>query len=118
MAKRTGPVKHDSLTGASNAEFDLAADPFNQRPKNVKDNKGLLKKRVDAARSDGRLNIAAMGLKSIPDEVLNMYDYDQMAESKITWNETVDLVRLVAADNELDAIPDHVFPDTNPREAA
>lgn len=99
------------LDGSNEFEFDLAVDPFNSKPK---DNKGLLRKRIDAARSDGRLNIAAMGLKSIPDEVLTMYDAAEMAESKISWSESVDLVRFIAADNEIDTITDDIFPDIDP----
>ena len=93
---------------AKKGDFDLAADPFNQRPK---DNKGLLNKRLDAARLDGRLNIAALSLTEIPDEVLRMYDADAMAASNIAWNEAVDLVRLNAADNELTTVSDNAFPD-------
>lgn len=89
-------------------EFDLTSDPFNAKPK---DNKGLLMKRIDAARADGRLNIAAMGLKDIPGEVLRMYDSDEMAKSNITWSETVDLTRFMAADNEFEIVSDNIFPD-------
>ncbi|KAL1302869.1 hypothetical protein AAFC00_003197 [Neodothiora populina] len=101
--------------GNEDLEFDLAIDPFNARPK---DNKGLLLKRIDAARADGRLNIAAMGLKQIPDEVLRMYDAEEMTKSKLTWSETVDLTRLVAADNEFEIISDEIFPDIDNEAAA
>lgn len=50
-----------------------------------------------------------MGLKNIPDEVLNMYD--QQEDSKMNWSQMTDLVRFVAADNDLDMISDAVFPD-------
>ncbi|GAB7355070.1 hypothetical protein MBLNU459_g5660t1 [Dothideomycetes sp. NU459] len=101
--------------GSNESEFDLATDPFNSRPK---DNKGLLRKRIDAARADGRLNIAAMGVKSIPLEVLTMYDADQMTESKLSWSESVDLVRFIAADNEIETIADDIFPDLDPATVA
>lgn len=103
------------VDGSAEYEFDLSADPFNARPK---DNNGLLLKRIDAARADGRLNIAAMGLKTIPGEVLRMYDADEMAKSKINWNETVDLTRLIAADNEIETIADEIFPDLDAESAA
>jgi Leucine-rich repeat (LRR) protein len=95
-------------------DFGLSDDPFNQgmRPD---ENKGLLKKRVDSARADGRLNIAAMGLTEIPAEVLNMYDlaaYDGGG----SWAESVDLTRFIAADNNFEYISDEVFPDIDPRD--
>lgn len=69
----------------------------------------MLRKRVDAARADGRLNIAAMGLSVMPEEVLNMYEYDPDANT--AWGEVVDLATIVAADNELQNLPDSMFPD-------
>ena len=74
-------------------------------------NKGLLRKRVAYARADGRLNIAAMGLKEIPIEVLNMYNADTIDDGEGAWYENVDLVRLVAADNEFEYIGEDIFPD-------
>lgn len=75
-------------------------------------NKGLLRKRVASARADGRLNIAAMGLKEMPSEVLNMYNADAINVDTGAWYESVDLVRLVAADNEFETLSEDVFPDT------
>jgi len=100
---------------SSLGEFDLDTDPFNQRPK---DNKGVLRQRIEAARADGRLNIAAMGLSEIPEDVLHMYDADQMQDSKVSWNESVDLSRFIAADNQLTALFDDVFPDIDPGTSA
>ena len=74
-------------------------------------NKGLLRKRVASARADGRLNIAAMGLKEMPIEVLNMYNTDTMDADEGAWYESVDLVKLVAADNEFENIGEDIFPD-------
>ena len=74
-------------------------------------NKGLLRKRVASARADGRLNIAAMGLKDMPSEVLNMYDPDMVDPSDGAWYESVDLVRLLAADNEFESLGEEQFPD-------
>lgn len=50
-----------------------------------------------------------MGLKNIPDEVLSMYD--QQEDSNMNWSQMTDLVRFVAADNDLETISDTVFPD-------
>jgi Leucine-rich repeat (LRR) protein len=87
-------------------------DPFNQLPKDS--NKSVLQKKVDTARQTGSLNIAAMGLSTIPDEVMTMYDYDP--NSSIDWYESVDLVKFIAADNELVSLPDEAFPDIDPQE--
>ncbi|MCJ1450271.1 hypothetical protein MMC28_000600 [Mycoblastus sanguinarius] len=74
-------------------------------------NKGLLRKRIAMARADGRLNIAALGLAEIPPEVMKMYDSETVGPGDGAWYESVDLVRMVAADNEIEHISDQVFPD-------
>jgi hypothetical protein len=92
------------------ATFDFGLDdPFNQGSKG---GKSLLRQRVDAARMDGRLNIAALGLSEIPDDVLNMYKYDPNDDS-IAWGEIVDINIIVAADNDIGAIQDDMFPDVD-----
>jgi hypothetical protein len=124
-AKRAAASKQVSSAAMGNKEevpviasgtfdFGLSDDPFNQHA-SQKGPKGLLRKRIDSARSDGRLNIAAMGFKVIPEEVMNIYNMESMDGS---WAEAVDLTRFVAADNELELIGDDVFPDIDPREAA
>jgi hypothetical protein len=92
-------------------EPNAHADPFNTK---AKDGRSLIQKRVDVARTEGRLNIAAMNLKEIPVEVLNMYDSEFNKDSEIPWNEVVDLVRFVAADNEIETIADDAFPNVDP----
>jgi len=37
--------------------------------------------------------------------------YDQREDSNMNWSQMTDLVRFVAADNELDTISDDIFPD-------
>jgi Leucine-rich repeat (LRR) protein len=69
-----------------------------------------LRKRIASARTDGRLNIAALGLTEIPREVLNMYN---AGVGDGAWYESVDLVRLIAADNEIEILQDGTFPDDN-----
>ena len=76
---------------------------------------GLLRKRIDMARKDGRLNIAAMNLNDFPREVLTMYDFDTMNTSDGEWYESVDVRRLNAAENELQNI-DELFPDQSAEE--
>lgn len=92
--------------GGSFGGADLE-DPFNQLPKGS--NNLALRKRVEGARASGTLNIAAMSLTEIPKEVLTMYEFDPNSASN--WFENVDLVKFIAADNELSQIPDTVFPD-------
>lgn len=96
-------------------DFGLVDDPFNQNT-GQDGGKGLLRKRIDAARTDGRLNIAAMALKEIPDEVMNMYNLESISSQGGSWAESVDLTRFVAADNELERLGEDIFPDVDPRE--
>jgi hypothetical protein len=102
---------------AGTFDFGLSDDPFNQQM-NQNGAKGLLRKRIDAARTDGRLNIAAMGFKEIPEEVMNMYSLESVGTQDGAWAESVDLTRFVAADNEFELISDDVFPDVDPRDVA
>ncbi|KAI9827839.1 MAG: hypothetical protein M1832_004328 [Thelocarpon impressellum] len=103
-AEPSGDLRADGF------EFDLPPGPGQGG------NKGLLRKRVDAARTDGRLNIAAMGLKEVPDEVMKMYDLEAVDTSGPAWYESVDLIRFVAADNELEVIAPEIFPDLDARD--
>ena len=108
-AHRSAGVKatSDVPTTPVSYEFEGAADPFNQSPQVDQ----TLSRRLDNARRDGFLNIAALGLKSIPDDVLEMYDAKAMEASAVPWNETVDLTRFNAGDNEIAILSDDVFPD-------
>ena len=57
-----------------------------------------LHKRITSAKSDGKLDISGMRLKVFPQAVLEM---DSIIDGP-AWYESVDLVRLNAADNELE----------------
>ncbi|MCJ1392011.1 hypothetical protein MMC18_004878 [Xylographa bjoerkii] len=59
----------------------------------------VLRKRIDIAKTEGKLNIAALGLTEIPRDVLHMYEHND--DGSVAWYETVDLTRLNAADNEI-----------------
>ncbi|KAK4187420.1 hypothetical protein QBC35DRAFT_234004 [Podospora australis] len=98
-------------------DFGLHNDPFNQH-RDDKAQEKVLRGRLEAARTSGRLNIAAMGLREIPADVLNMYNLESIGQSGGAWAESVDLTRFVAADNELEMIADSVFPDVDPQEMA
>ena len=93
-------------------EHDEHDDPFNLRRGEQAGTK-VLQQRVSAARTSGRLNIAALNLKEIPPEVLKMYDLESIGTNDGSWAESVDLTRLVAADNELERLDDDHFPDTS-----
>ncbi|KAI0843840.1 hypothetical protein F5Y00DRAFT_256498 [Daldinia vernicosa] len=98
-------------------DFGLSDDPFGQRQFESA-NRKVMQSRIDTARTTGRLNIAAMGLKEIPTEVLKMYDLESVDRPGSSWAESVDLTRFVAADNELETIDDAIFPDTDPSDFA
>ncbi|KAL2126717.1 hypothetical protein VTI74DRAFT_345 [Chaetomium olivicolor] len=100
----------------SGFDFSLSHDPFNQH-RDDKSQAKVLKSRLQTARTSGRLNIAAMGLREIPVDVLNMYNLESIGLGS-AWAESVDLTRFVAADNELEMISDAVFPDVDPQELA
>jgi hypothetical protein len=116
LARKSSGAKHSLQASEDVAvampDFDAAhEDPFNQLPKG---GASVIRRRADSARSDGRLNISALALKEIPEEVLKMYDYEYNKDSSgVAWGEAVDLTKFIAADNELEAIPDEIFPDTS-----
>ena len=97
--------------------YGLSNDPFNQH-RDDKSQAKILDTRLATARTSGRLNIAAMGLREIPAAVFNMYNLESIGQSGGAWAESVDLSRFVAADNELEMITDSVFPDVDPHELA
>lgn len=110
------PTRAEMPIVPSDGGFDFGAgyeDPFNLRRGENPGTK-VLKQRVAAGRTSGRLNIAALGLKQIPDEVMKMYDLENMGAQDGSWAESVNLTRLVAADNELETLDDAVFPDMSP----
>ncbi|KAI1388074.1 uncharacterized protein F4822DRAFT_301391 [Hypoxylon trugodes] len=98
-------------------DFGLSDDPFGQQ-KFEDTNRKVMQLRINTARTTGRLNIAAMGLKEIPTEVLKMYDSESTDRPGASWAESVDLTRFVAADNELESIDDAIFPDIDPNDFA
>lgn len=111
--RRSLSTKQEPAATETEQDFDIDqhADPFNKQPKNL-----VMRRRVDAARSEGRLNIAAMGLKQIPEEVMKMYDYEYNKDNDTAWGEVVDLTKFIAADNELETIQEEVFPDIDPHD--
>ncbi|CAI6340375.1 unnamed protein product [Periconia digitata] len=107
---RTSTPPRDAIVPnpAEIAGFDFGLeDPFNQGPKN---SKSLLRKRIDAARVEGKLNLAAMGMNEMPEDVMQMYKYDSN-DTGVVWSEVVDVTIIIAADNEFQTLPDRMFPD-------
>ncbi|RYP93326.1 hypothetical protein DL770_000515 [Monosporascus sp. CRB-9-2] len=98
------------------SDFDLPDDPYGQK-EFESSNRKVMQSRIEAARTTGRLNISAMGLGLIPEDVLKMYDLEFIGRDDGAWAESVDLTRFVAADNELETIDDAVFPDTDPTDS-
>ena len=78
-------------------------------------NRGLLRKRIDGALASGQLNISAMKLNKVPDEVMSMYEPSELS---VNWAEVVDLTKFIVADNEIVQLEDSVFPDFSPEEVA
>jgi len=107
-ARASYRVQQDTRRSVENFDPDGHKDPFGQA---TESEEAPLLRRLERARQDGRLNIAAMGFKKIPDEVLTMYDEAAMQQSSLAWNETIDLAYFNAADNEIDDIDDDIFPD-------
>jgi len=117
----TGPVfeaEEPPLVPTDNTfDFGLSSDPFNLRRDDQSQSK-ILQGRLETARTSGRLNIAAMGLREIPADVMNMYNLESVGKPGSAWAESVDLTRFVAADNELEMIADSIFPDIDPQDLA
>ncbi|KAI1846427.1 hypothetical protein JX266_007632 [Neoarthrinium moseri] len=111
------PLKSPLIPTDTTFDFGLPDDPFNQG--HFEDsNRKVMQSRIETARTTGRLNIAAMGLKKIPDEVVKMYDLESIGGFSGAWAESIDLTRFVAADNELESIDDSIFPDADPGDFA
>jgi len=75
-----------------------------------------LKRKILGAVTTGVLNLSAMSLHQIPQEMLTMYDFKELQDNGITWSEAVDLQKLILADNEIEVLPDVVFPDWSEEE--
>lgn len=117
IARPNGSLEMPVIPTDNSFDFGLADDPFNLN-RDANSASKVLQARVATARTSGRLNIAALGLKEIPSAVRNMYSLDSIGKSDGSWAESVDLTRFVAADNELEMIDENLFPDIDPEEFA
>nr|CAG8554654.1 3572_t:CDS:2 [Entrophospora candida] len=71
---------------------------------------------VKQAKSSGRLNISHCSLKEIPEEVWKMYEVDPKSitldfssSGSDVWYETVNLLKLIVADNQLEKIDKRII---------
>ena len=105
-AAKAASLQQGSVGTGSSGDHDNfdTADPFNIGAGGTTE----LQRKIKTARSEGRLNIAMMDLKEIPKQVYEMYDMkgDDMdgGDDGPKWYENVDLVRLIAADNDIQKI--------------
>lgn len=107
------PLKSPLVPTDTSFDFGLHEDPFGLNQLEDAGRK-VMQSRISTARTTGRLNIAAMGFKQIPDEVIKMYDTDGANGTSGSWAECVDLTRFVAANNELETLEEALFPDADP----
>ncbi|KAJ5683143.1 hypothetical protein N7462_006308 [Penicillium macrosclerotiorum] len=105
--EKSAPTVNAAATWNS---IDVVEDPFNQLPKGSSN--AVLQKRIEGARASGTLNIAALSLTEIPKVVIDMYEYDP----DHPWFESVDLIKFIAADNDLTEVSDATFPDIDPEQ--
>lgn len=107
MAIKLG--NHENLANKKNLQASVKdnADFMGE----LSDNNNVLLKRMNAGRISGRLNIAALGLSEFPECLKGMYNIENIDINSGEWYESVDLVRLMAADNEFEFLPSWAFPD-------
>lgn len=116
-ARRTMAKGQGSQPLAGNVQPNVA-DEENFLFGGVAEVKKILHKRIDTARTTGKLNISALSLRDFPQEINEMYNLEKIDSDQGEWYESVDLVRLIAADNELESLDDWVFPDVSSQAAS
>jgi hypothetical protein len=109
-AKQRVDSVSSSVAGNGLDGFDFGtADPFGQAILGEGGSTKVLTQRIKSARVEGRLNISNLQLKEIPAEVYKMYettedDLDAADDDGPKWYESVDLAKLIGADNEISEI--------------
>ena len=106
MAAKLG--NHENLADKKNSQASFSGN--RDITAELSDN-NLLLKRMNVGRISGRLNIAALGLSEFPNCLKEMYNIENIDINSGEWYESVDLVRLMAADNEFEFLPSWAFPD-------
>lgn len=115
--KAAGELDLESITARSSApranDSSMRTSPYSSDLSEVTLNGKSLLARIASARNDGRLDVSAMALGEIPDEVLNMYGREALGSSKSAWYESVDLTWFSAANNELETLDPRLFPEVD-----
>lgn len=116
--QRATPVSNGAPATASAGNglegFDFGTnDPFNQAILGEGGSAQVLQQRIKSARVEGRLNISNLQLKEIPAAVYRMYetaeeDLAAADDSGPKWYESVDLAKLIGADNEIAEVGDEL----------
>ncbi|KAA8909069.1 hypothetical protein FN846DRAFT_632253 [Sphaerosporella brunnea] len=106
--QRVASVSNGEGNGLDGFDFGTA-DPFGQAIMGEGGSTKVLQQRIKSARVEGRLNISVLQLKEIPAAVYTMYestDEDLAATDGDgpKWYESVDLTKLIGADNEISEI--------------
>ena len=70
----------------------------------------VLEKRLETARTDGRLNISGLSLGEFPSRIISAYDRSALDFADDAAFQTVALTKLIAADNDIELIHDCYFP--------
>ena len=73
----------------------------------------ILDKRLEMARTDGRLNISALALGELPLKIISTYDRNVLDFADNSTFETMALTKLAAADNDIKHLPDKHFPEAH-----
>ncbi|CAG8509271.1 6453_t:CDS:2 [Diversispora eburnea] len=106
------PSIKDAIAQARLRKANNKSNKANKEPEESEGGSKGLNVIVKQAKTSGRINISHRSLKNIPEEVWRMYEVDPKAITidfsggggSDVWYETVDLVRMVAADNQLESI--------------
>ena len=104
-AARAASLQKSSVD-TTQEDYTLEIDPFNTGTSG----NTALNRKIKTARTEGRLNIANQDLREIPKQVYEMYTMkpddgaDDGADDGPKWYESVDLVRLIAADNDIEEV--------------
>jgi hypothetical protein len=106
--QRVASVSNGEGNGLDGFDFGTA-DPFGQAILGEGGSVKVLQQRVKSARVEGRLNISNLQLKEIPAEVYKMYettedDLDTTDDDGPKWYESIDLAKLIGADNDISEI--------------
>ncbi|KAG0132059.1 hypothetical protein HOY82DRAFT_538973 [Tuber indicum] len=105
-----GAVTTEAANNDLNGFNFSSEDPFSRTIFGEGGSTKVLKQRIKTARVEGRLNISNLQLSEIPSDVYKMYETTEegLASNETNdgpkWYESVDLVRFVGADNDVEAI--------------